>query len=268
MGFLGTVIGITEAIACLSPTQLENISGVVAGLGTAFDTTATALGLSMVLMLLQFLIDRTEQSLLGEVDTAAWEALAGRFQSLAGDGGATLAVARLGETLSRGSARLIEAQEQAWRSFENAAAGNLAHVLEEAGRRLNVSLSDSLDGTLARWSESLVAAHDNLLARREDRWTQAAEALALAVHGLEHHRSGMADQTELLGKVVAATRDIASLERVLEGNLNTLATAGRFDETMATLAATVQLLAARAGDIAGDGRRVELQPGHRTGKAA
>ena len=33
MGFLGTVIGITEAIACLSPTQLDNISGVVAGLG-------------------------------------------------------------------------------------------------------------------------------------------------------------------------------------------------------------------------------------------
>ena len=45
MGFLGTVIGITVAIANLSPTQLENISGVVAGLGTAFDTTATALGL-------------------------------------------------------------------------------------------------------------------------------------------------------------------------------------------------------------------------------
>jgi hypothetical protein len=33
MGFLGTVIGITEAIAQLSPTQLDNISGVVAGLG-------------------------------------------------------------------------------------------------------------------------------------------------------------------------------------------------------------------------------------------
>jgi len=80
MGFLGTVIGITEAIACLSPTQLDNISGVVAGLGTAFDTTATALALSMVLMFLQFLIDRYEQSLLGKVDEAAWESLAGRFQ--------------------------------------------------------------------------------------------------------------------------------------------------------------------------------------------
>jgi biopolymer transport protein ExbB/TolQ len=68
MGFLGTVIGITVAIASLSPTQLENISGVVAGLGTAFDTTATALALSMVLMFVQFLIDRSEQKLLGAVD--------------------------------------------------------------------------------------------------------------------------------------------------------------------------------------------------------
>ena len=78
MGFLGTVIGITVAIASLSPTQLENISGVVAGLGTAFDTTATALALSMVLMFVQFAIDRTEQKLLAEVDERAWTALAGR----------------------------------------------------------------------------------------------------------------------------------------------------------------------------------------------
>ena len=87
MGFLGTVIGITDAIACLSPSQLDNMTGVVAGLGTAFDTTAIALGLSMVLMLMQFVVDRFEQKLLGEVDEAAWAALAGRFQSLAGDGG-------------------------------------------------------------------------------------------------------------------------------------------------------------------------------------
>ena len=68
MGFLGTVIGITVAIASLSPTQLDDITGVVSGLGTAFDTTASALALSMVLMFLQFLVDRLEQSLLGKVD--------------------------------------------------------------------------------------------------------------------------------------------------------------------------------------------------------
>ncbi len=268
MGFLGTVIGITDAIACLSPSQLDNMTGVVSGLGTAFDTTAIALGLSMVLMLLQFIVDRSEQGLLGEVDETAWAALAGRFQSLAGDGGATLAVARLAETVSRSSNQLIEAQTHSWRALERTAATNLANVLDEAGRTLNESLSASLDGTLGRWSESLVEAHERLLSRREDRWTQAADSLAAAVRGLEQHHGTLADQTVLLGKVVDATRDISSLERSLDANLNTLATTGRFDETLATLAAAVQLLAARAGDVSGEARRVELQAARRNGKAA
>ena len=268
MGFLGTVIGITDAIACLSPSQLDNMTGVVSGLGTAFDTTAIALGLSMVLMLMQFIVDRSEQGLLGEVDEAAWSSLAGRFQSLAGDGGATVAVARLAETVSRSSNQLIEAQTHSWRALERTAATNLAKALDEAGRTLNESLSASLDGTLSRWSDSLVEAHERLLSRREDRWTQAADSLASAVRGLEQHHGSIADQTVLLGKVVDATRDISSLERALDSNLNTLASAGRFDETLATLAASVQLLAARAGDVSNDNRRVELQAARRTGKAA
>ncbi len=268
MGFLGTVIGITDAIACLSPSQLDNMTGVVGGLGTAFDTTAIALGLSMVLMLMQFIVDRSEQGLLGEVDEAAWSALAGRFQSLAGDGGATMAVARLAETVSRSSNQLLEAQTHSWRALERTAATNLAKALDEAGRTLNESLSASLDVTLGRWSESLVDAHERLISRREDRWTQAADSLAVAVRGLEQHHDSLADQTVLLGKVVDATRDISSLERSLDANLNTLASAGRFDETLATLAAAVQLLAVRAGDVSSDARRVELQAARRNGKAA
>ena len=268
MGFLGTVIGITDAIACLSPSQLDNMTGVVAGLGTAFDTTAIALGLSMVLMLLQFVVDRSEQTLLGEVDESAWTALAGRFQSLAGDGGATFAVARLAETVSRSSNQLLEAQTQSWRTLERTAATSLAQVLDDAGRTLNASLAASLDGTLGRWGDTLVAAHDKLLSQREDRWSQAADSLAHAVRGLQQHQGSLADQTVLLGKVVDATRDISALERSLDANLNTLAATGRFDETLATLAAAVQLLAVRAGDASGEPRRVELQAARRTGKVA
>jgi uncharacterized phage infection (PIP) family protein YhgE len=152
--------------------------------------------------------------------------------------------------------------------LERTAATNLAKALDEAGQTLNESLSASLDGTLSRWGESLVEAHDRLLSRREDRWTQAADSLAAAVRGLEQHHGSLADQTTLLSKVVDATRDISSLERSLDANLNTLAATGRFDETLATLAAAVQLLAARAGDVSSDARRVELQAVRRTGKAA
>ncbi|NDC64500.1 MAG: hypothetical protein EBZ59_11080 [Planctomycetia bacterium] len=268
MGFLGTVIGITVAIASLSPTQLENISGVVAGLGTAFDTTATALALSMVLMFTQFVIDRYEQSLLTEVDQAAWTALAGRFQSLSAGDGTAQAVARLGDSLGRGTARLLEAQEQSWRSLEDSAVAGIGRAIDDAGARLGGTLAESLDATLARWTESIVQAQAHLASQREDRWARAAESLAAAMRSVEQHQERLAGQTRLLEKVVEATRDVTALERSLDANLSTLTATGRFEETLATLSAAVQLLAARAGDASGETRRVDLSVGRRSGKAA
>lgn len=268
MGFLGTVIGITVAIANLSPTQLENISGVVAGLGTAFDTTATALALSMVLMFVQFIIDRSEQQLLGQVDEVVWESLAGRFQSLATGDGTALAVARLGEAVGRSSERLLAAQEESWRALEKNASGTIGGVLDAAGDRLRTSLEASIDAAFGRWAEALAEAQANLTSQREDRWTLAAESMAAAMRSFEQHQKTLAGQTELLEKVVEATRDVASLERVLDANLSTLRATGRFEELVATLAASVQLLAARAGDATAEARHVDLQSSRRTGKAA
>jgi len=263
MGFLGTVIGITEAIACLSPTQLDNISGVVAGLGTAFDTTATALALSMILMFLQFVIDRSEQGLLATVDDAAWATLAGRFQSLGGGDGTALAVARLGETLGRGTARLLEAQEQAWSSLERTAAAGVRQLLDESGGTIQTSLTAALDKSLASWTESFARTQDELASRREDRWVEAASSLAQAVRGLEARHDAIERQTVAIAGVVEATRDIAALERSLDANLATLSSTGRFEETLTTLAAAVQLLAARAADQGRDVHAIR-----RTGKAA
>ena len=63
---------------------------------------------------------------------------------------------------------------------------------------------------------------------------------------------------------MGATRDIAALERSLDANLSTLAETGRFEETLTTLAAAVQLLAARTVDQ----RRGDIDAVRRTGKAA
>jgi len=263
MGFLGTVIGITVAIANLSPTQLENISDVVAGLGTAFDTTATALALSMVLMFLQFLFDRYEQQLLADVDAAAWTSLAGRFQSLADDGTA-LAVVRLGETVGRSSARLLESQEQAWRALEQTAAAAVRQLVQEGSEQVRTSLAAALDEGLGRWAETLAAAHDQAAVRREARWTAGAESLASAVAGLERHQATLDRQTELLAGVAAASQDVVRLERSLDANLAMLASTGRFEETLATLSAAVQLLSTRAA--AQD--RDDILEARRFGKAA
>jgi hypothetical protein len=264
MGFLGTVIGITVAIATLSPTQLENISGVVAGLGTAFDTTATALALSMGLMFLQFLLDRFEQQLLGQVDEAAWSTLAGRFQSVGEREATALAVARLGETVSRGTSRLLESQEQAWQTLERTAANGIRQLVDQSSEAFSRTLSATLDQSLGRWAESLASAHDASAARREDRWTLAAESLAEAVRGLDRHQESLGRQAEMIGSVVHATRDLATLERTLDANLTALASTGRFEETLATLAAAVHLLSARATARSLE----EIEAARKSGKAA
>jgi len=219
-------------------------------------------------MFMQFVIDRYEQALLGEVDQAAWAALAGRFQSVeVADDGTSLAIARLGEAVGRSSTRLIEAQEQSWRELEQSAADNIEKAFAVTASRLQTTLSHSLDSTLAKWSESLVQAQAELASTREDRWTAAAESMASAMRSFEQHQKTLAGQAELLGKVVDATHNVAALERALDHNLATLAGSGRFEETLATLAAAVQLLAARAQDASVEPRRVDLQVSAR-GKAA
>jgi biopolymer transport protein ExbB/TolQ len=246
MGFLGTVIGITVAIANLSPTQLENISGVVAGLGTAFDTTATALALSMLLMFVQFLVERSEYAVLEQVDDRAWDMLAGRFQTDGVADGSALAVARLGDAVGRSSAQLLEAQANSWKELERVAAGSLEGVFAGLADRLRETLAESLDQTLATWRESLVAAHRELAGERDGRWEQAAQTMDAAVVALERHQEKLVGQTATLERVVSMLDEIASLEQSLENNLAAVTATGRFEEAVISLSAATQLLAARA----------------------
>ncbi len=251
MGFLGTVIGITVAIANLSPTELENISGVVAGLGTAFDTTATALGLSMVLMFTQFVIERVEQGLLDQVDEQAWDSLAGRFQTDGIADGSALAVARLGDAVGKSSAKLIEAQTHSWQELQGVASNSLENVFGSLGERLQETLSGSLDETLGAWKESLVEAHRVLANERDGRWEHAGQIMADAALAFDKQQAAVAKQSAALEKVIAMLSEIVSMEQKLESNLNAVTASGRFEEAIISLSAATQLLAARSPSVAG-----------------
>jgi biopolymer transport protein ExbB/TolQ len=83
LGFLGTVVGITIAIANITPEQLQDsLSEVVGGLAVAFDTTALSLALAMVIVLSKFFVERAEQAVLARVDSAVEETLLHRFERL------------------------------------------------------------------------------------------------------------------------------------------------------------------------------------------
>src|SRR5207247_4444274 len=66
LGFLGTVLGITQAIKGVTPEVLEkSLSSVTDGLALAFDTTALGLALTMVTMFCSFVVERFDQNVLG-----------------------------------------------------------------------------------------------------------------------------------------------------------------------------------------------------------
>src|SRR5439155_26266074 len=91
LGFLGTVLGITKAIANVTPEVLEHsLSGVTNGLSLAFDTTAVGLALTMATMFLSFVVERLEQSVLERVDHFAEVQLAHRFERGGTSGGESL----------------------------------------------------------------------------------------------------------------------------------------------------------------------------------
>jgi len=260
LGFLGTVIGITIAIANLNPQQLEqSLPDVTAGLGVAFDTTALALGLSMVLMFLQFVVDKYENRLLASVDRRVSEELIGRFQSqLAPQDPLMLAVRRMTDAFLPATERLVARQAEIWQASMEAANSRWVETSQKAGRQLEAALSSALAKSLPQHAAELAAAEKEMADENRRHWSQLQEALAQAAASIGQQQSELARQGEVLLKVVEATDQVGRLEHALNRNLQALSGAKNFEETVVSLAAAIQLLAARLGQMPGETRMVEL----------
>src|SRR5262249_20098440 len=90
LGFLGTVLGITGAISGVTPEKLESeLHTVTDGLALAFDATALGLALTRIRMLVSFLVERVEQSMLESVDRFVDHQLAHRFEREGIDSGSS-----------------------------------------------------------------------------------------------------------------------------------------------------------------------------------
>jgi hypothetical protein len=268
LGFLGTVIGITIAIANLSPEALEqSLPAVTGGLGVAFDTTALALGLCMLLMVVQYVVDKAEGRLLSRVDEQAARELIGRFQ----DSGAVAdplvgAVRRMAETVVKATERLVVQQTELWKATVEAAHQHWTQVASVSGKQLETTLSTTLERSLNAHASRLAAQEKAAAEAERAHWEQVREALLRAADTVAGAQREMVRQGEMLTKVVDATAQLEKLETALNRNLTTLAGAGHFEETVMSLSAAIHLLTGRLSPSA-DARTVELA-GRRTGQAA
>jgi biopolymer transport protein ExbB/TolQ len=150
LGLLGTVIGITMAVANLNPDTLEqSMSKVTHGLGVAFDHTATALALTMVLMFAKSGVERMQDRLLARVDARMSAEMIGRFQEQGYERDSNVAVIRaMSEQVVEAVEALASRQAHVWQSSIQETHQQWAAVNEATGKLVRESLSASIRDNL------------------------------------------------------------------------------------------------------------------------
>lgn len=236
LGFLGTVLGITDAIAGVTPEQLEqSISSVTDGLALAFDTTALALALTMVAMFCTFLVERLEEGVLQGVERYAERNLAHRFERTGAAGGEFVdAVRQQSQVLLQGTEKLVHQQAEIW-----------AKALDEAGKRrmaLEAEFQSQLSTALASALDQSLAEHARRLAGLEKQAAEHTAELTRKLDGLGKLADGLKAQAEALNRLQEGEKQLIQLQERLEQNLAALADAGAFQEAVHSLTAAIHLL--------------------------
>lgn len=266
LGFLGTVVGITKALGDLDFGQMATamntaMDGLLKGLYVAFDTTALALTLSIVLMFVRFLVERVESQLASRVDSLAEEQLVGRFQMLGGARDPQVAaVQRMGQAVVESSERLVQRQAELWQATIDAAHDHWSRLTEAAQDGWQDSLRGAMAGTLDEHSRQMAA----ILAAADDQarqqWRELDVRLAKTGDRLDRQQSELVRLGELMTRALTAVGDVVSLEQALNRNLEALAGASNFEDTVMSLSAAIHLLNTRLG---GDLRRPRPKSGER-----
>ncbi|MBA3314761.1 MAG: MotA/TolQ/ExbB proton channel family protein [Planctomycetota bacterium] len=233
LGFLGTVMGITIAIANIDPEQLSGSLGeVTGGLAVAFDTTALALALSLVLVFATFAIERAEQSVLDHVEAFAMRRLAPLASVVPASPLAQAEVQAANELVER-TDTLIRCQTEAWQGAIESMRRRWAETIVEQQGQLRETLTAGMGMTLADHAEGLKVARDGLvlavtactdrldrtLAETNRERARQLEAFSSDLRGLwdtcrgdlddlqERHRQSLADAVSTVGSDLRSWRE-------------------------------------------------------------
>jgi biopolymer transport protein ExbB/TolQ len=280
LGFLGTVVGITDALGDLgnelgssaggeAGNSLNTaMQGLLAGLYVAFDTTAIALCFSIVLMFVQFMLDRAEGELLTAVDHRTSEELAGRFESFstASDPSVQM-MQRMSHAVIKSSEQLVQRQAELWQQTIAAAHDQWQRVTRQTTEQMQTALAGALSQSLAQHAAQLTKSEQASAEQLQLRWEQWQTALSHNARLLHAQQQEMVKQGELMTQAIRVAGDVVQLERALNDNLAALAGAKNFEDTVMSLAAAIHLLNTRLGKLA-DTPHVELKHAQVKGRAA
>ena len=258
LGFLGTVIGITMAIANVTPDQLDSSLGeVTGGLAVAFDTTALALGMSIVLVFSSFVVEQCEQTVLNDVERFGIEALLPHFSN--GRSG----VKNVHDSSEELLKILVKQQSEVWAEqlagFRHTWAGLLEHHADGLRQALDADLEETLTlhrndaadtrdayaAALQDSSQSLVDRTEQLLGSFEERMSSWQDAICVSSQAAVGQTEAIHELGATMLRMGESEERLVRLQQQLNDNLQAIQLVDTMEQTASSLAAAVHILTAK-----------------------
>lgn len=253
LGFLGTVIGITQTLGGLDFSNgVAAVDSLKGGLYVAFDTTALGLVLSVMTIFLQFPVERNEQQLLAEIDARAGHLLSANLPSGESSDNQMGLIADLCQGVQAAIAESLASQAKLWRStiddaqhqwqsiqqhstnqIAEAFESTLLPALYEHAKCLTETsrvTGDHLNQQFDRWRTTIDEAQELIRDTNLTTTQQMAEGIESSLtSALQEHATALTSRVEALAETQQQAESIAAMQRTLDSNLQ------RLSETNATI---------------------------------
>lgn len=193
LGFLGTVIGITQTLGGLDfsngTAAVENLKS---GLYVAFDTTAVGLVLSVLAIFIQFPIERAEQRFLAKVDARVGNLVSSHLPnsdesrdqseviSYLINGVKTAIAESMNQQVSLWRETISEA-DQHWKNTQTSHADQIGNAIQSALSPMITQFSDGATKAFRAFSEGLEV-HSKNIGDASERFEKNTQQLFLASH--------------------------------------------------------------------------------------
>lgn len=259
LGFLGTVIGITQTLGGLDFSDgTAAVDRLKSGLYVAFDTTALGLVLSVVAIFLQFPVEQAQQRLLATIDRRAGELLAAHLPDPAVDG-VSHQMTSLCEGVLNAVKQSLGTQAELWRETIDGAHQHWQTVVAATGTELSDSIGQAIGSALSPALSSHTSELQQIQQQGVDaidgRWQQWQLALSDNARILLAHQQTLVRQAELLADSQSRAEELVALQRSLDQNLQRLEATNRAVEQSVSTAGGAEGVAdavrilARAVDV-------------------
>ncbi|MFK7765773.1 MAG: MotA/TolQ/ExbB proton channel family protein [Mariniblastus sp.] len=237
LGFLGTVLGISQALGGINVGPDNNfpemMNGLRSSLYVAFDTTALALTLSMVLMFCQFLVDRFESQLLVLVQYRAKSEISSQFDLTTTNGES--AFQKVANELLLVTKESVKQQTETWRQSIRSAEQAWTASLTDVNQQVQTNLSDALDENVSNLAHYLSEAIEKADLAMSHRWEQWQVTLSSNAQLMSRYQQDLADQTISIKDLVAQSASQERFDSAIERSQEAMEQTAKLQHSLSLL---------------------------------